>query len=221
MESHRITQAASGALHIEGFPDAAKVIRVEGPLARRLSDLALHRGDLEFADECLNLVNTTPSPGVIRDALWRSAIVHFLKCFGDSGARFHLSASKILKGEAAEAMWAFSYFKSLRNKHVVHDENSCTQSIPGAVLNKGDKSYKIEKVVCFAAVTDTLVQENYSNLKLLIAKTRSWVVAEFDRLCDTVVAELEKEPYEKLFAKESMAYRAPTIDEVHQDRNSP
>ena len=151
MESHPISQRESG-LHIEGFPDAVKVLAIKGPRAKRLSDLALHRADLDFAEECLDAINVTPEePRVLREALWRSAILHFLKCFGDAGARFQLSAERILKGTPPEAAMAFDYFKGLRNKHIVHDENSCSQSIPGAILNNGNKAYKIEKIICFSA----------------------------------------------------------------------
>ncbi|TCT06366.1 hypothetical protein [Paralcaligenes ureilyticus] len=221
MEHFEISQRESG-LHIEGFPDAVKVIAIEGPRSKRLADLALHKDDLEFADGCLDAINLSPEgPYVIREALWRSAIVHFMKCFGDSGARFQLSSAKILKGERPEASIAFKYFKHLRNKHFVHDENSYAQSLPGAILNSETKSYKIEKIVCFAAIAGTLAQENYSNLKLLIQKSRSWVISEFDQLCSTLTAELEREPYERLLKKESLAFRAPIIGEIHKNRNVP
>jgi hypothetical protein len=221
MEHLEISLRESG-MHIEGFPDAEKVIRIEGPRAKRLSDLALHKADLDFAENCLDAISlAAEEPHVIREALWRSSIVHFLKCFGNAEARFQLSAVRILKGEPSEAMMAFNYFKGLRNKHLVHDENSYAQSIPGAILNKGNKSYKIEKIVCFAAIAGTLAQENYNNLKLLIQKSRSSVIAEFDQLCETLTKDLEKEPYDKLCAKESLTYRKPTIDELHKNRNAP
>lgn len=48
MEYFPIKQTENG-LHIEGFPDAVKVIRIDGPQSKRLADLALHKADLEFA----------------------------------------------------------------------------------------------------------------------------------------------------------------------------
>ncbi len=185
MEHFAISKTESG-LHIEGFPDAVKVVTINGPEAKRVADLSLHKEDLEFADACLDAINQMPeNPVVAREALWRSAIVHFMKCFGSS-ARFQLSSAKIYKGEPPEALMAFEYFKDLRNKHFVHDENSYAQSIPGAVLNNGTRSHKIEKIVCFAAFGATLEQGNYGNLKLLIGKARAWVVTEFDSLCERI-----------------------------------
>lgn len=221
MEYFTITPSESG-LHLEGFPDAVKVVRIDGPLAQRLSDLSLHKADLDFAESCLTAMNDMKEPyGVAHEALWRSAIVHFLKCFGDAGARFQLQADKILKSEPPEAMLVFTYFKGLRNKHLIHDENSYAQSVPGAVLNKGDKPYKIEKIVCFSAIAATIAPENYGNLKLLIDKARTWVVSQFDTLCEVLTKELEKKSYDTLLAMEALSYRVPTLDDIHKSRKAP
>jgi len=221
MENFEISQKDTG-MHVEGFPDAVKVVLIESPDAIRLSDLALHKTDLEFADSCLAAINMVPEePYVLREALWRSAIVHFLKCFGSSRARFRLTTDEVLQGEPLEAMEAFKYFKALRDKHLVHDENSYAQSIPGAVLNDGSKGYKIEKIVCLSAASVTLEQESFSNLKLLIGRTRSWVVQEFDKLCQNLTIELENETYADLSARKPMIYKVPTLDELHKNRRTP
>lgn len=220
MESFEISKTETG-LHVEGFPDAVKLIAINGREAKRLSDLSLHKTDLEFADDALNAINLAPEyPNVIREALWRSAVVHYLKCFGN-GARFQLAPEKVYRGEPLEARMAFEYFKSLRNKHLVHDENSYAQSIPGAVLNNGSKNYYIEKIVCFTAIGGTLDQCNYGNLKLLIQKAHEWVITEFDELCVKLTSELEKKPYNVLIETESVVYTAPTADDIKCTRKSP
>jgi hypothetical protein len=63
-----------------------------------------------------------------REAMWRSAIVHLLKCFGDHEARFSLQPRQVYRGEPPEAIENFEYFKGLRDKHLVHDENSYAQT---------------------------------------------------------------------------------------------
>ncbi len=116
---------------------------------------------------------------------------------------------------------AFNYFRSLRNKHLVHDENSYAQSIPGAVLSNGKKNYNIEKIVCFTALGVTLEQGNYGNLKLLIQKARAWVVSEFDALCERLAIELEKESYDKLLERNNITYRVPTVDDISHVQMTP
>jgi hypothetical protein len=112
---------------------------IEGQQAKRFADLTLHRSDLQFAGSCLaELMNVPPDQTVIREALWRSAIVYFIKCFGES-ARFRLSIARIFKPEGPGAMIVFDHFRQLRNKHFIHDENSYAQSIPAAFLNDGTK----------------------------------------------------------------------------------
>ena len=137
-----------GGFHIDGVPDAIKLIKLNGHNARRVADLALHRSDLEFAKECLARINKflSPSDAVVRDALWSTAICQYIKCFGSSASRGQLSAEKIFKGDTL-GLELHQYFKDLRNKHIIHDENDVAQCWPGAAINNGKKSYKVELII--------------------------------------------------------------------------
>jgi hypothetical protein len=217
MEYFSITKTAEG-FHIEGFPDAVKVLRLSGPKSQRLADLALHKADLDFALECLEAINHQPEDAyVVRQALWRSAIVHFMKCSGGSESRFSLDAKKVYKGDGG-AFEPFKFFESLRNKHLVHDENSFAQCLPGAVLNKNGMEYKIAKIVCLSVIGDTLNQDDYSHLHLLATRARQWVATQFDELCNLLTKELEPKSYDDLFAMEGITYTAPAADDVHKSR---
>lgn len=215
MENFSITKTAHG-FHIEGFPNAVKVLRICGPKSRRLADLALHESDLNFALESLTALNQiVEQPWVLRQTLWRSAIIHFIKCFGESKSRFSLDAKKVYKGDPG-AFEPFRYFYSLRNKHLVHDENSYAQCLPGAVLNKKDMACKIEKITCMRVISDTLSQDNYSNLHLLVTRAQEWVVAQFDELCDVLTSELESKPYDKLLSMDGITFTVPKTEDVHK-----
>lgn len=219
MEQFEITKTPEG-FHIKGFPNAVKVLRLKGPKAQRLADLALHKADLDFALECLTAINQVPGePYVLRQALWRSAIVHFIKCFGQSELRFSLDSKMVYKDDPG-AFEPYNYFGSLRNKHLVHDENSYAQCPPGAVLNKKGMDHKIAKIVCLSLIGDTLSQENYRNLNLLITRAREWVVKGFDDLCNVLTSELEPKSYEELFALDGITYTAPGADDVHKARTA-
>jgi hypothetical protein len=220
MEDLAITKTGN-AFHVEGFPDAVKVLKITGPKSRRLADLALHNVDLDFALACLEAINHTPDePYLLREVLWQGAIVHYIKCFGQSKSRFSLNPKTVYKGDA-EAFEPYKYFDSLRNKHLVHDENSYTQCLPGAILNRKGMDYKIAKIVCSSAVVGTLGQENYNNLHLLATRARAWVIAQFDELCSVLTSELELKSYDELLAMEGMAYMAPGADDVHKPRAAP
>jgi hypothetical protein len=90
MENIALTHKEN-AFHIEGFPDAVKVLKITGRKSRRLADLALHKVDLDFALVCLETINSTPSePFLMREVLCQSALIRFIKCFGQSKSRFSL-----------------------------------------------------------------------------------------------------------------------------------
>ncbi len=219
MEPFEITKTPT-CFHIEGFPDAVKAIRIEGPKARRLADLELHRADLEFGLLCLEEINRVPEdPYVLRQALWRSAVVHFVKCFGASEARFSLDPKVAYKGDA-EGVEQYKYFDSLRNKHLVHDENSYAQCLPGAILNKAENPHKIAKIACLSIFGDTLSQSSYNNLHLLLTLARTWVIAQFDELCNVLTKELEGEPYDALLSRQAITYTAPGPEDVHIKRSA-
>ena len=219
MEHFPVTRTERG-LRVEGFPDAVKIVRLNGAVAQRIADLALHRWDLDFADSCLDAINKVPEdPPIIRQALWHCAVIHFIKCFDKtSKARSELSTDHVYHGEPPVAMEIFNYFRNLRRKHLVHDENAYAQRLPAAILNGGNKHYKIEKIVCLDVLGETLEQENFSNLKRLIDRARAWVDAEFDKLCDTLTKDLEREAYQDLLAREDLILRVPTVDEISKTR---
>jgi hypothetical protein len=218
MENFSISKTAKG-FHVEGFPDAEKVIEIADDKARKIADLALHKSDLDFALECLSQINKTPDDQhITREALWRCAIVHFAKCFGFSAARAKLD-SKVVYADDPGANEPFQFFKSLRDKNLVHDENPYTQCLPGAVLNKSETNPKIAKIICLTLVGHTLGQDNYSNMHLLITRAKDRVVKEFDKLCNEVTADLEAKSYEQLAAYPAVVYKKPGPDDVHKKRN--
>ncbi len=217
MEYISLTKTAEG-FRIEGFPNAIKVVRVTGPETRRLAGLVLHKAYLEFALGCIDAINQLPKASWLpRQALWRSAIVHFMKCFGESEARFSLAPGKVYQGRTG-ASEVFDYFKNLRDRHFVHDENSYAQAIPGAVIDKPGMDRKIAKIVCLAVVGDTLNQEDYASLHLLITHAQEWVVLQFDQLAERLTAELEAMSHDELMAMESVTYRAPAVADIGKTR---
>ena len=225
MEYFEITPT-NGEGHIEGFPDAAKVFKIEGHKAKRLADLALHQSDLNFALEYLEGVNVIAEQfhgkddklHSLRQGLWFSAIGYFMKCFSDHASRFSLNPQQLYKGETADAMEPFKYFKDLRNKHFIHDENSYTQSLPGAILNNRGCDSKIAKIVCLSLIGNTLDQNNYTGLHRVITVALDWVNGRFEDLCGVLTSELEVTPYDELLSREEIVYSPPKIEEIGKKR---
>jgi len=219
MEPYLTRQGDSLVLH--GLPDAVKIIGLKGPLARQMGDLTLHQADLNFADDCLSAINFVPDdPPNIKEGLWRSAIVHVMKCFGNSASRSSLSEKKILKGQPPEAIIVFEYFKNLRHKFIVHDENAWSQAHPCAGLNDGSREQKVEGIVCLGLIGQTLDQSYYANLKLLIRISMLWTASQFDVVKSKIKTELEQFSYQDLNQRDPPSYRAPEWHEVANKRKS-
>lgn len=218
MESFSTTKIGS-VFNIEGLPpDTIKVVRIDNQEAREVAEMTLHRSDLCFALQCVESINLVPAESyIVKKALWHSAIVHYAKCFQRSAARTSLMRSEVYSGDSG-AVVAFDYFMNLRNKHVGHDENSYSQSLPGAAINNGNKSFKIEKILCMAVEGETLEKANCQNLHLLISDALKYVDIRIDSLCVKLTKRLEKENYHELINRPPPEFKAPELNEISKRR---
>lgn len=206
MDFLSLSRTDSG-LHIDGFPDAVRVIALSGDAANEIADLALHQRDLTIASAALQSLNSSLIATIIQEALWTAALVHYFKCFS-SGSRNRLSMEKVYAAAPPEALEAFRYLKALRDKHLVHDVNGFSQVTAGAVIAAPGKGYKIEKIV---SVTSHAVSHdvNFGNCSLLIEDALKWVKSRYDQLCDGLTPELEGRSYEDLLASPSLSMESP------------
>lgn len=210
--------ATPSIFHIEGFPDAVKVITVRGPLAAQLADLALHLADLHCAHECLLGINKVQEH-FLREGLIVAALVRFYKCFGSSAARNTVRLDPtLLFGAHPNGLENYKFYKNVRDKHVAHDENSLSQAPIGAALNKREAPYKIAKVFSLAVNSGLVTQENFSNLTLLVDLAEKWVHAEIERISKDVTTELEAESYDALFARDELKISPVDLAAVGKNR---
>lgn len=159
-----------GKLHVLGYPDAKRVVRLTTTPAKRLAGLYLHKDDLEFCERLMQLLGRT-SAGDLLEALWTAILVKFFSCFGHSKARFTLD-SKVIYARFPNALTAFDYFKDIRDKHVVHDENNYTLPLVGAVL---DGHSEVQDIVTFEITAQYGERENCQNLYNLISEALNFV----------------------------------------------
>lgn len=204
---------------VDGLPDAKHFVELKGHLPKQIAHLALHKTDLDFVLEMLRQINVVEGQ-IVKEALWELAIIRFIKCFVGGSARIQLDENTILANKPG-AMAVFRFFKDIRNKHFVHDENSYTQCTPAAALNDGQKAFKIEKIVAVGTKGITLDQPSYENLELAARQSLEWVVAKFDALCDKLTIELEKETMEELLKRPNVMIRSPDIVEIGTRRENP
>jgi hypothetical protein len=213
MEGLGLSFKPGRGFHIEGFPDSVKVVALRDANAMKVAALTLHRRDLEFAMEFLGEIEGENVVVREKQAHWRAAIVHFMKCFGKNRARgFRLSASEVYAGNA-EALEAFEWVKNVRNKNLVHDENDMVQIVVGAVINKPDMPHKIARVIALQSGVELLERGNWNNLRMLCEQALKYVELEFDKLTEQIAKALEAKPYEELIGMEAMRFTKPGLQD--------
>lgn len=203
---------------VEGLPaDVVKIVSLDGLLPKQsleLRNLAAHLTDLAFAKSCLDLINTASDDA--QNALWRAAIIYYYKCFAKSNRRNPLNIDYLAAGLPREI---HRFYKSLRNKNLVHDENGWLQTWAGVAVAASGKGYNVEKIVYATTESVTLQQEHYGNMYLLVEHAISWVNSECERLCNEITRELEKQQRETLLNQPDITYRVPMANEVHLPRS--
>jgi hypothetical protein len=95
----------------------------------------------------------------------------------------------------------------LRNKNLVHDENGWLQTWAGVAIAASGKGYNVEKVIHATTESVTLQQEHYGNMYLLVEHAISWVNSECERLCNEIIAELEKLQRKVLLNQPAIIYQ--------------
>jgi hypothetical protein len=205
--------------NIDGLPDAKHFVELDGHLTKQIAHLALQKADLDFVLEMLRQINLVEVQAV-QEALWELAIIRFIKCFVGGSARIQLDENAVLGNEPG-AMAAFKFFKNIRNKHFVHDENSYTQCMPAAAINDGRKAFKIEKIIAVRSTGITLDQPSYANLELAARQSLEWTIAKFDALCARLTTELENETMEELLRRPKVLIRPPNIVDIGSRRAKP
>ncbi len=218
MENLNFELTEDKKLRLTDFPNAEKAIKLSGKRAQELADMALHMSDLYMAKEYLQLSQGEAQSSIQQIGLLNIAIISYLKCFGNNNARVtRLNIEHILPGDTL-GYEIHGYFKDLRDKNIAHDDNALTQCLVGAVLNKIDAPYKIEKIVNMNMLGMMNTSEVDSNLSGLIEKALEFSSKRYDELCVEITNELEALPYARLSEYETLNYRAPLVEEFGKSR---
>lgn len=204
-----------GRFHIEDYPDAVALKRIDIPVARQLQAVTLHQFDLSFCrDALVEIARLNRAENVLTvEGLWVAAVARYFKCFGGNKSRSQLSAKKIFKGHpGAEAV--FTYFQDLRDKHIIHDENPFTQAFTGVAVNRTEAQYKVADIISLAFNAFTVDDAHLTQLTQLVDVTLAWVNAKRDELHNALGREYEQWSHQDLLALPDIQYTVPTADVI-------
>jgi hypothetical protein len=98
-------------LDFRGLGSAVKIVEVSGKEADVLADLMLHARGLCFALASLEALSGVDVSKHVREALWRSALVEFYKCFS-SGRRSRLDPENLYKSEPPGTLESFEHLQA-------------------------------------------------------------------------------------------------------------
>lgn len=202
----------------DGFP----YYNVDGPVAKRMIDLQLHKHDLVFVAESLRLLTHKYTTITLEsEAIWTSAIVRFFKCFSSSGkGRTKLSCKRVFKSEPEQALVSFDRLETLRNKTLVHDQNSWMQGkigVPIAFIPNAKPRMGPPSVMTFVA--STLDDESVSNLTLLTQCALNWIEIEYAEKERLLTAQLSKETAATILARGILTWTAPSHETAKQTKS--
>lgn len=172
--------------------------QINGDVAKQLHALLLHEVDLEFCRGCFHhlesLDHNTQSHLV--EAYWTSCIVRFFKCFGHSKARKMLSPSEIFRVKTTAD---FDYFRALRNKHVVHDENPYSDVLVTVAINASPTEPPFVEVFGSPIHLST-VQADLGRLRSLVSQALEFVTKKRRLLEQELTSTYEQLSRERLLA---------------------
>ncbi|ULP45931.1 hypothetical protein [Mycolicibacter virginiensis] len=220
---HPADSTGNNLIEFQGVPETTKAVRVPEDLAKRLTDLALHRIDLSAAWEFLDELDrhrpatSDAPPTSTATAIWHSALNTAMKCFLSSNARQKLSPDSIFGGTGPERE-TFDWLRHLRNKNIAHDDNDWMQAHPIAFIAQLGCEPKVIDVRCAVLQMATTCDENTAKLRMVIDRSLVWINAEYDLEHHAVIGALQSRDHQSLLALPEFSGAWPNNESIGRTR---
>lgn len=178
-----------GRLHIDGYPNASKLVELDKPIANRLAGLRRHQSVLAWCEKTMQkfgeIFDTQPE---LAEATFIGIITQFCSCFADD-VPCKLDPSKTFKGKPY-AKESFEFIKAIRDKHYVHDQSELTSNKSTLVLRQnGD----VEDILSIRHKIEIWSDRPHAQLLYdLITLTLEVVTHEIDQILPRAFAEVAK-----------------------------
>lgn len=209
-------------MELTGYPDKEKVVLASGSDASMMADYSLHCHDLQVAADCLrelSLLPTGPIVSITQRALWLTAISNYSKCFGKD-TRTRLKADEVFAGTPPAAMTSHNFYVNLRNKQLIHHDNSFTQALPMAVIAKAGGTRNVLGVVSAVHESHTNSPEGVASLSAIVDHAFKWSKSKMDEHNQRLHENLEKLPRDQLLGLPTPEYAVPQTADVGTTRQT-
>jgi hypothetical protein len=205
--------------HITDYPDAVGLKSIDDELAKQLKAYALHEYDLRVCQESLSLMQrlSIETDQALFEALFLSALTRYCKCFGQNKSRAQIPAEKVYK-DYEGALTVFQYFKDLRDKNVVHDENFLSQSFVGIIVNPIASKNKIADIISMCVNASIVDPPHFEQLLQLVEVAINWVANKREELHTMLAQKYESYSHEELMSLPDITYTAPGSEKASLTR---
>jgi hypothetical protein len=186
------------------------------PIAAHVAALSLHHFDISFCERILKeyqlkFVNEYSDVSL---ALWIAVVTKFMSCFQNSRARPRLDPQKVYRTHPT-ALQEFELLMALRNKHVVHDENSHYNAAAFAWLEPNGDVRGVGPMLTVARIDPTLVTM-MCNLVGHALDFLNTAMAKAGKALLTRVQEMT--PEERMALPPGVYFALPTEEDIKQTR---
>ena len=177
----------------------------------------LNKADIESGIDYLNCISLN-NHFRANEGLFVGALSSYFKCFQSNGARVALDEGAF-KRFSPPLSDEFDRFKSWRNKHYIHDENSMIQAccfLIIAPVGHHEKFGGPPSVVWNSAPVDYIREGQL--LKNLMQETWRFVINKIDEIGDNILKEFGSTSHNELLALEDAHIELATVDRPDQKR---
>lgn len=183
----------------EGREVAARRVPESEP-ARRLTDLALVRSELEhvvaLSSRLESVLGATGDPDhkLTAQAFWHATLVHYARCFGE-GRREPLNAEHVERVGLQNAAEFHGWLIDLRNKHIAHAVNVFEDCEVGFILDSvddGESELTPAGIVTLVATAPLPPAETSSHVRALAEGLLRLVQEQLEQVQDEVLNDLQR-----------------------------
>lgn len=196
-----------GRIHIEGYPDARKVVEWYSQIGHSLACLRLHQSSLKFCEDAMQEFGTIKDTRPLAaEAALIGIVARYFSCFGRNEASAPLRPDQIFHG-MPEARECFDFWEDVRNNYLVHDKSELTMLRTGIVLGQ---SSEVLDIVSLAARPYLTSEKRWVQLLFdLIVHTQKKVAEKIDDLLKRAFAEANALSVEQREALAEIIYTVP------------
>jgi hypothetical protein len=187
-----------------------------GPIAAHVGELNLHHFDISFSERILKeyQIKFVNEYSDVSLALWIAVVTKFMSCFQGSEARPPLHPKKVYRTHP-QALQDFESLMALRNKHVVHDENSHYNAAAFAWLEPNGDVRGVGPMLTVARIDPTHVTM-MCNLVVHALNFLNTAMAKAGKALLTRVQEMT--PEERMALPPGVYFPLPTEEDIKQTR---